>query len=1644
MAQLWRSWGIQPSVVMGHSVGEYVAACVAGVLSLEDGLRLIAERGRLMQALSAGEMVAVGVSEQVCAMVIWPYVQRQEVSIAAINGPESVVISGEREAIGRLVEQFESQGVRCKRLAVSHAFHSPLMEPMLADFQRVARQITFHAPQIEIISNLTGELVGEEIATPEYWVRHLRQPVRFADGMSTLNQLGHNIFVEIGPKPTLLGMARRCVPDEYGTWLPSLRPKSECTQLLSSLGELYCRGATVDWKGFYRDEAHLRVLLPTYPFQRERYWLEPTVMPAEAVGRSLQRRAKALDLHPLLGQRLYSATLRNNEALFESHLYADSPAYLDHHQIFKQTLMPGAAFLEMGLAAAALVCKSDKSTFASQFVLKDFVIQQALILSDKTNDQSDQAKTVQLILTPTGNQNKNASRGYSAKFEIFSLTSDLSFPAHDEERSWTRHAFGEVLLESEGLPPHQLSSLELSRLQAQLSNEINVEEYYQWLQKKGAEYGPLLKSIERLWRDKEKGEALGRIRLSDALLTEFSQYQLHPALLDACFQIVVSVLPELEENELYLPVGVERLRLHSKLNRDSTPHLWSHVRRRVANGVTNQTQTLDVRLLSPTGELIAEVEGLQAKRASVSLLIGKELWQDWLYEVGWHSQPLNKLPTPTELMRQVEITSAKRLSEAEVSQQAELDDYEQLLKQLEMLSVLYVLRAFQELGAEFRLAWRFSTRQLAQELGIIQPHWRLLGRMLEMLSEAPQGDETRILRQQGNQWQVIRKMPEIIDPQIQVEALFERYPAAEAELTLLGRCGEELADVLLGFSDPLHLLFPEGDLSTTTRFYQDSPSTRSMNLLLQQAISYIFAPHSDEHSKNYPFGGRKIRVLEIGAGTGATTGYLLPHLPAAQSEYLFTDLSPIFTTKAQERFQEYEFVQYKILDIEQEPTSQGFGSQQFDLIVAANVLHATKDLRQTLHHIRTLLAPGGLIMLLEGRAPLRWIDLTFGLTEGWWHFTDLAVRPNYPLVSAETWQELLHASGFREAVTMTAHPALQQALVIAAADEVSYEEQGWLIFADQGGVGRQLAAELREKGTQATLVFAGTHDEQVAVDELTIDPTNHANYGLLFEHFYDMVVHLWSLDASTEQLALANRDGCGSLLHLVQALVKANQAPRLCLVTRGAQSVALNETDSPSQADLAQTALAQATLWGMGKVITLEHPEFGCVGVDLDPTSLSIRDDVQRLLAEINSNSGEAQVAFRGQSRYVARLMRSQAPITQTFEVRAQRSYLITGGLGGLGLLVARFLVERGALHLVLLARSEPNAVARAQIAELEQQASVKVVQGDVSQEEQMAQVIADIEPPLAGVIHAAGVLADGLLAQQSWERFSRVMGAKVQGAWHLHTLTENMPLDFFVLFSSAASLLGSSGQANHAAANAFLDRLASYRRTQGLAGVAINWGAWSEIGSAVERLSQVEMMGLGSIAPQQGLAVLEHILSTATAQVGVVPINWSQFKGQGTFFADVKPVIEVQGSEQQARFRQQLQSAPASQRLRLLEAHLCDTVANVLGCSSEPIPLESGFFDIGMDSLTSVELRNRLQSSLECSLPSTLAFDYPTLQALVDYLAQDIFSELFAQDADAESDRVVSKHSEIDEAESAEYFATLEELSKDEIADLLAEELAQ
>ncbi len=1187
LAQLWLSWGIKPNYVMGHSLGEYVAACIAGVFSLEDGLKLVAERARLMQALPQnGSMVAIFVHEKRVATAIQPYTEK--VSIAAINSPENIVISGEKEAIQAIVANFTAQGVKTSTLQVSHAFHSPLMTKMLPAFEQVVKTINFALPQIPLISNLTGLLVDEEITTPTYWCHHILQSVQWVKSVATLEQQGCDTWIEIGAKPTLLGLVRQTVTSDNMTYLPSLhRDKTDWQQLLESVSTLYMQGAAFNWQHFDQDYQRRRLPLPTYPFQRQRYWIDRP--------KSVQIQSNKPKLHPLLESKIYSPALKTT--LFETFFHTEQMPFLRDHLIYNQVVASGACHISLLLGAAELTLKQ------TGCVLTDVLFPHALRVPAV-------GCTVQLSLTP---EQQNIA------FQLISL---------EETEHWTVHATGYVSAVVD-LPK---KSFYFNELWHSCTQSISATQFYQLQRDRHIELGETYQWFKEIRRG--ENESVAQVRLPTAI-ADAHAYQLHPGLIDACFGLLVASV-DIAVEETFVPFSIEKIVFYHKPNNFNC---WLYGQLRKSS--TPDRILGDMRLFDEEGQLILEIIGLEGRKANQAAMVqlSQVELRDWLYQISWQTQKL-------------------------------------------------------------------------------------------------------------------------------------------------------------------------------------------------------IASNND---------------------------------------------------------------------------AQGY----------------------------------------------------------------------------------------------------------------------WLIFVDKQEFGEQLIHTLEQQGGQCVVVIAGDHFAQLVDDRhYQVNPSQSDDFKRLWQAClsistnYRGIVYLWGQDALIDDLVNAQLLANAGILHLIQALMQETiaQYPRLWLLTDNVYSIE-NKSDFQPQ---------QALVWGLSRVIQLEHPELQCTCLDYDFSDK--KAFITALLSEIMADEVETQISWREGQRYVARLTPHILPQNQSV-IHQTGNYLITGGLGALGLQLANWLVKQGAKYLILISRhvTTDAQIAVAQL--IDRGAHITLVTADVTDQIALNQALAAVLPtlpPIRGVVHAAGVLRDSLLIQQQWSDFAEGLAAKTLGAWHLHRLFEKTPLDFFVLFSSAASLLGNQGQGSYAAANAFLDGLAHYRRGRGLVATSINWSLWQQTGMARDVENNFVKQGFKPIIPEQGWAILQRILANDVTQISMIQCNWSvyltQFSQQQQLLNQlITPVAQSVNSD----FLVQLQKTVISGQKSLLTDFVYQTAQRLLGMSTTVLDIDKPLMEQGVDSLLAVEMRNRLSKEIAMPLPVGLLFNYPSIVEIVDYLATDVLKIVISEDNIAQTS--------IETQNTLDY---LDELSADELEQLIKQDL--
>jgi SAM-dependent methyltransferase/acyl carrier protein len=990
----------------------------------------------------------------------------------------------------------------------------------------------------------------------------------------------------------------------------------------------------------------------------------------------------------------------------------------------------------------------------------------------------------------------------------------------------------------------------------------------------------------------------------------------------------------------------------------------------------------------------------------------------WIYDLVWESKPLGCAPS----------TSVGKLDEELIAKMTgtratgELFRVERLTTATQPVYASYILRALQEAGLSPLPTAAFSLEELSQRLRIVPARRRVLGRLLGILIE------DGILERTGDRFRFVdfQARPDVENELKKFEA---EYPECRTEIKILRRCGKKLSAVLQGGYDPMQLVFADGSIDEAEQIYERSPVCRFFN---ERAATLIRAAAESIQ-------GRPAQILEIGGGTGATTTSVLDALEDRHFEYCFTDVSPVFLSRARVKFAATPGMSYRVLDIENDPVQQGIDVGKYDLILAANVLHATADLRRTLAHARTMLAPGGILLLVEGTRPDRWLDLTFGLTDGWWRFNDLELRPQHPLVSAEAWARLLKEVGMGSCRTIAYlkenDVSSQQTILVAQVDETGRPAgrnaatvtRQWNILADEFGVGDALHTLLVANGESCELIRRPKTASEIAAEFRRLQAKDPSNVSQEF-------VYLWGMDG-TDSLVSPNslakgEELCGkTLVHLIQTLINpAGRKAHLWIATRGAQAAGHVSPEIGGA--------LQSVAWGIGRALGLEVPGLYRGLIDLDPT-LKPEVAAANLLAELLSADGEDQVAYRDGERLVARLENSSLKASKKntgSRIRSDGSYLIVGGLGGVGLSVAKWVAKKNPGHLVLLSRTGADGDAgafaaerRTAIKEMEALGvNVTVVAGDVASAEDMTILFRRFGqefPPLRGVFHAATVVHASELSSLTDEAIDTMLRPKVAGTWYLHEHTRTMALDFFLAFSSTTSLLGAKGLAHYAAANQFLDCFALYRRGLGLPMLSVNWGAWDTMRLLLpEEQGRLAEAGLRPMPSEKIFNMFEDLIASSRAQVMIANIDWNVLK---PLFETqrARPLLEKLGkpshtqadireasTETTASLAQAMMMTPQQRRLSI-EAFVLEQAARVLGFRNGELPAaDLPLTDLGLDSLMAVDLKNRLQAWLGQELSPTLVFDYPSVSALVEMLE----TMLWAADGIVESDMAASGKDEI------------------------------
>lgn len=1484
LAAMWQSWGVQPAAIIGHSVGEVAAAYVAGALDLEDAVRVIYHRSRLQQTLAGtGKMLAVGLSAEAASALLDG--REETVDIAAINSEFAVTLSGDPETLTDIARELEGRNIFNRLLRVDIAYHSPQMERVTEELKACLEDLRPRPPAIPLYSTVTGERVSTESHHADYWCRNVRAPVLFAHAVNRLIEDGLTLFLELGPHPVLSGSVKECLMrrDVAGHVFASLqREQPELGTLSRVLGSLYTVGCSINWRQLYAQDGHY-IRLPTYPWQRERYWSESETAAADRLGSDM--------VHPLLGVRLSVAGV-----VWESDLNPNYAPYLIDHVIDGATVFPAAAYIEAGLAIHRLTAESERA------VLEDLEFSQAIVSSP-----SEEVR-LQWHYDPK-----------TQEYRAFSRT-------HRDGGDWVFHGGGRIM---SGLPDAS-ARVDLDSLKARFPLLTSAKEVYARLWSHGLHYGPSFQCIRRLGRISQ--EVLAQLELPTADSVD-DVYQVHPALLDASFQsMIVAVKRNIDESPspVYVPMSIQRIRYFSK----PTRACWCH------GVVTKQTNSViegDTLLCDDQGNVLITIQNLRCAVLESNKKTD-ERYQQWSYDLIWEkAAPVPVFADPARWLLFVDeggvgmalaehlyahgasdvILVAKGPTYGRAApnrfqiRRNNRDDMDTVLSHADIAkcrAVVYLwdLDCCPEDPAGAIIA--------ADALGLIQ----------SLVAAHPPETPRLYLVTRGVQ-QVRGEEPIIGLSQAPLVGLARvaRSEHAELRCTLVDLDGKEGIEVSRRLAAELLANSDEDDVALRD-------SERYVHRLVQPSLAELeegaaaYRPLSTENDAAF--------CLEVGV-PGSTNAL---------------------------RFR--EIVRRAPGPGEVEIQIHAAGLNFKDVLKVMGML-PEKATEHTFHGRGLGMEAAGVITRVgESVSEYKVGDaIVASLRDSF--SSHVTVRADS--LFAVTQSEQLTAA---EAATipvafLTAYYALHKVARLSANEKV-------LIHAGTGAVGLAAIQVARWLGADI-YATAGSLEKREYLRGLGIrhvwnSRTLEFAEGVLSTtggRGVDVVLNSLPGEAFLKSLSITAP--FGRFVEIGKRDIVENARLPLLQFNRNLTFISIDL----DQMMVERPELIRATLKEVWQ--RLQAGDFTALPSKIFPAAQV--SDAFRYMAQ-SKHIGKIVVGMSDATGVVPLPLRStRAP------VKPDATYLVTGGFGGVGIELAKWLANSGARHMVLVGRhgAERSGAQQAVKDLTERGVSVMAAAVDVSNETSVTKLFAEIAntmPPLRGVFHAAALLDDGLLVNLDAERLLKVMAPKALGAWFLHQHTRALPLDFFVLFSSASAWMGNPGQGNYVAANAFLDALAQYRRQEGLPATSIGWGAFADVGMVARNEKTAEhlaRLGLKAVPSSVAMEALSCILQWNPVQIAFMDMDWAKWRrfysvaATSPRFSRLVAESEATAASATGTIRAALSAMPPERRLEWLASRVAEVVASTLHIPSEKIDLHNPLVRLGIDSLSGIELQTAISLKL-------------------------------------------------------------------------------
>lgn len=1498
LVALWRSYGVIPSAVVGHSMGEVAAAHVAGVLTLREAARIIFHRGRAMSfAPNTGRMLAASVNATQAQEIAASY--RGQVVVAGYNSPNSVTFSGEQTLLDRIAQTLEARGIFNRFLQVSYAFHSRQMDPAKSGLLRSLGKVETSPAQLPLWSTVTGKLADGLNMTADYWWRNVRKPVRFSDAIAGLIAQGHACFIELGAHPALTAAISESLAQTAvcGTVLFSLRRNEpELTTIFEGLAALHLAGSPISWKSIF-PAAGNDISLPLFPWQRERHWNEPST------GRAVRLNAPT---HPFLTVKLDAPT-----PAWNTWLDLNAKPWLKDHRIENHIVFPGAGYVEAALGIGADLFPS------RQLEIEDIEFLRALHL-------------------PEGKDPIQLQSVYDPKDSSVTFSTHEISPGAD----WNRNASAKLRARVQTAP--QL--LDLKRIQAGLPEHHSTDDVYAACARRGVIYGPMFQAIESVWR--RDGEALGKVRLPKMLAPSADQFHFHPSLLDGCFQLAMISAPASHDSITFVPVRIDRIAFLAPPG----PVVFCHSRLVHASLFS---PVLNLRITDPSGRVLMEVDGYHAQAVRGHTVPAHDAPENWLYETRWIEKPIPK-PASLQSMPGTWLMLADRSGVAT-----------KLAALLKRRGASPILLLRDDLVKDHNGQTPVSLPSRLQKL-MAGPDRTSLAGILHLWSLDIPDLDIPSLAIPGH-------------PHLNADALLDSQAAGTHSALHLVHAMESYP------AAPPLWLFTRGAQSVLPSDFDKVSVAQSPLLGLGRTIKSEYPRIScrliDLDSAKPEFAARNL-LRELQANDGETevawragarfAGRITPTRlelhppktpPSANSGYrLCLPLSGVMDDLALNEI------------FRRKP---GPGEVEIEIHAAAlNFRDVMKLLGiYPIESDRDIFigdeCSGRIVSVGKNVRNFRIGDQVIACGAGCFA-SHLTIPAAFVLPKPA---RLTHEQAATIPVAfMTAWYALHNLGKIQRGERI-------LIHAATGGVGLA-AIQIAQLAGAEIFATAGNKEKRAFLRSLGIRHVMDSRTTAFAEEIrrltkgagVDIVLNSLAGEAIGKGLSLLGPGG--RFLEIGKRDIYANTPIGLRPLRNNISMfvIDMGQVMAGQPQSVQALLLAVLKLFRKGSLHPLPHQSL----------PISRAAAAFRLMAQAKHIG---KIVLTTQDAQAAPL---RMPPARPIAFSAKASYLITGGLGGFGLAIAKWLVASGARHLVLCGISGAvSAEAKRAIARLRRLgAKVLIVKADVSSPNEVARMLATIKlrmPPLRGVFHAAMVLDDGLLTDLTEERFTRVFAPKAVGAWNLHVALANVPakiqLDHFVLFSSISALIGSPGQANYAAANSFLDALAHHRRARGLPALAVNWGALGQVGVVARNpalAAQLKAGGLYPFSPDQATGMLGRLLQRNVTAIGFMHVDWQKMfsKKAGAplppRFSDVVVSTLLDPSAAGEDYRSILLSASAEERQALVLNLVRECVAKVLRTAPSRLDTARPLREMGLDSLMAFELLNRLQTKISASLPNS------------------------------------------------------------------------